>query len=88
MRKFICLILIVVIAASFCGCGNMNIGIGNFNFTHAHIGLGNESHCFDVISWVDNEIGIELMTMEAGSIYCAEGTYLLFEDSSNCPFCN
>lgn len=88
MRKFICLILVVVIAASFYGCGNMNIGIGNFNFAHAHIGLGNESYCFDVISWIDNELGIELMTVEAGSIYCAEGTYLLFEDSSNCPFCN
>ena len=88
MKKFICLILVMVIAASLCGCSNMSMGIGSFNFTHAHVGLGNESHCFRVTKWIDNELGIELKTVEAGSIYCAEGTYILFQDSSGCPFCD
>lgn len=88
MKKIICLILVMAIAASLCGCGNMGMRIGNFNFTHAHIGLGDKSHCISVAKWIDSELGVELKTGGGNSIFCAEGTYLLFENSSSCPFCN
>ena len=93
MRKIVCTLLVVVMMAilmmvGLCACGNENWGIGNYNFRHVHIGDGVEGYCAEVKSWHDNDLGIELHTVEFGNIYCSEGTYFLFESSANCPFCN
>ena len=88
MRKMICLLLLMcVLLLCLVGCGNENWGIGNYTYTHAHVGTGEAGYCATVSSWHDNELGIELHTKEYGSLYCAEGTYILFEHASRCPFC-
>lgn len=88
MKRVICLILVMLIVTSLCGCGNQSIGFGNYTFTHVHITDAVEGHCAEVNKWYSSETGIELLTEEFGSVFCSEGTYLLFGDSSNCPFCN
>jgi predicted small secreted protein len=91
MNKIIRIVVVIAavlaLAISLTACGNENWGIGNYTFTHVHIGDGVEGHCATVSSWHDNDLGVELHTNEFGSIYCSEGTYFLFEQSSDCPFC-
>ena len=87
MKRVALIFLIILLTISLCACGNENWGIGNYTYTHVHIGDGTKSHCAEVTSWHDNELGIELHTKEFGSIYCSEGTYFLFEDGTKCPFC-
>lgn len=87
MKKFIAIIMAMVLALSLCACGNESWGVGNYTFTHVHISDAVEGHCATVNSWHDNESGIELHTKEFGDIYLSEGTYMLFNDGSDCPFC-
>ena len=87
MRKFIAIILAMVLALSLSACGNESWGVGNYTFTHVHISDAVEGHCATVNSWHDNESGIELHTKEFGDIYLSEGTYMLFNGGSDCPFC-
>ena len=88
MKKIICLLLIVMtMILVFAGCGNENWGIGNYEFRHVHINGTTKEYCAEVISWHDNDIGVELHTKEFGDMYCSEGTYFLFEDETKCPFC-
>lgn len=87
MRKIICLLLVIVaLSLVLTGC-NENWGFGNYEFRHVHIVGAAEGHCATVESWHDNELGIELHTTEFGDMYCSEGSYFLFEDGDNCPFC-
>ena len=67
------------------GCGNMSLGWGNFTYEKIHVDTHNYSGCFTVEKWYDNSTGIEVKTKEAGSLYFAEGMYMLVEDE--CPFC-
>lgn len=86
MKKIVVLILsIVVIALMLTGCGNMSLGFGNFTFEKIHVDTYNYNGCFTVEKWFDNSSGIEVKTKEAGSMYLAEGMYMLIED--DCPFC-
>ena len=88
MKKVIAFILLVVtLTLILTSCGNANLGLGNFTYEHAHIGLGTEGYCVNIESWHDNEVGIELHLTSGSSIYCSEGTYILFNDSKHCPFC-
>lgn len=91
MRKLIAILLALVVVTGLCfslaACGNENWGFGNYNFTHVHIGDGAEGYCAQVKSWHDDDLGIELHTVEFGNIYCSEGTYFLFENGEQCPFC-
>lgn len=85
-KKIIALVLaIVCICAVLVGCGNMSMGFGNFTFQKIHVDTHNYSGCFTVEKWYDNSSGIEVKTKEAGSMYLAEGMYILIEDE--CPFC-
>ena len=87
MKKIIAIIMVVVVlAAMFAGCGNMAVGFGNYNFRKIHVDTHHYSGCFTVDNWHDNDSGIEVKTKEAGSMYLAEGMYVLIEDE--CPFCN
>lgn len=88
MKKFICMFLAACLfVCMFCACGNENWGFGNYTFGHIHFGDGANAHCANVNSWHDNEMGIEVHTEEYGSMYLSEGTYVLFEEASTCPFC-
>lgn len=86
MKKIITMIMVVVMSvAVFTGCGNKAIGPGNFTFKKIHVDTHNYSGCFTIKKWHDNESGIEVKTKEAGSMFLAEGMYVLIEDE--CPFC-
>lgn len=85
-RKLIAIIMLVaILIMTFAGCGNMSMGMGNYDFKKIHVDTHNYNGCFTVEKWYDNESGIEVETTEAGSIYLAEGMYMLIEDE--CPFC-
>lgn len=86
MKKF-ALALVLVLTLALVGCGNMSLGLGEYTFTHIHFSDELEAHCATVDKWYDNSNGIEVNTDEYGSIYLSEGTYFLFEDESDCPFC-
>lgn len=82
-------IAIIMVAAMFvvmlAGCGNMSMGLGNYTFRKIHVDTYHYSGCFTVEKWYDSASGIEVRTKEAGSMYLAEGMYMLIEDE--CPFC-
>lgn len=87
MKKIIVTILaIAMLVTMLAGCGNMSMGLGNFNFKKIHVDTYHYSGCFTVVKWYDNSNGIEVKTAEAGSMYLAEGMYMLIEDE--CPFCD
>lgn len=85
MKRIVVILAISIMALT--GCGNENWGFGNYTFRHVHISDGVNGYCANVNSWHDNERGIELHTEEFDSIYCSEGSYILFEDQEGCPFC-
>ena len=85
-KKIIALVLAVVcICGILAGCGNKSMGFGNFTFKKVHIDTHNYSGCFTIETWYDYSSGIEVKTEEAGSMFLAEGMYMLIEDE--CPFC-
>ena len=83
-KKIIAITMLLSIMLT--GCGNMSIGLGNFTFNKVHVDTHNYSGCFTIEKWYDNDNGIEVKTKEAGSMYLAEGMYILIKDE--CPFCN
>lgn len=76
----------VAMVATMTGCGNMSMGFGNFTFEKIHVDTYHYSGCFTVKKWYDNSEGIEVLTEEAGSMYLAEGMYMLIKE--DCPFCD
>lgn len=85
MKKIITIIMIMaMLVIMLTGC-NMSIGLGNYSFKKIHVDTYNYDGCFTVENWHDDERGIEVKTKEAGSMYLAEGMYILIEDE--CPFC-
>lgn len=80
----ICVILLSVMA--LCSC-NKNIGIGTYKFKKVHIfieyGYGT---CFDISSWREADVGVEVKVDGYGSLWLSEGTYMLVGDK--CPICN
>lgn len=86
-KKTIAFIFALIFVLCFLtGCGNMSIGFGNFEFEKVHVDTHNYSGCFTIEKWYDNGSGIEVRTKEAGSMFLAEGMYMLIEDE--CPFCD
>ncbi len=85
-EAFTILLILVMVVTMFAGCGNMSLGLGNFTFNKIHVDTYNYSGCFTVKKWYDNKSGIEVKTKEAGSMYLAEGMYMLIE--GDCPFCD
>lgn len=83
-RKTIIAALAAVLAVTLSGC-NMSLGIGNYNFRKIHVDTHNYSGCLTIEKWYNDTSGIEVKTKEAGSIYLAEGMYMLIENK--CPFC-
>ena len=77
--------MIMIVAMLMTGCGNMSLGFGNYTYRKIHVDTYNYSGCFTVDKWYDNSTGIEVKTREVGSMYLAEGMYMLIEDE--CPFC-
>ena len=86
MKKILAIALVLIMALTmFVGCGNKSIGLGNFTFKKIHVDTYHYSGCLTVEKWYDQETGIEVKTKEAGSIFLAEGMYMLIKDE--CPFC-
>ena len=85
-KKLIAVIMTVAVVATMTGCGNMSLGLGNFTYEKIHVDTYHYSGCFTVEKWYDNSEGIEVLTEEAGSMYFAEGMYMLIEE--DCPFCD
>ena len=89
MKKIVTLILaVLVVAVCFTGCGNMSMGLGNFSYDHVHFFNHQGSHCATIEKWYDNSTGIEVKTEEYGSVFLAEGCYMLFENNDSCPWCS
>lgn len=84
-KKIITIIMLVAILTTTLTSCNMSLGFGNFDFEKIHVDTHNYNGCFTVEKWYDNSNGIEVKTREAGSMYLAEGMYILIEDE--CPFC-
>ena len=87
MKKIFTLILVLVLSLSLCACGNENWGFGNYNWKHIHFSDAVEGHCATISSWHDNTAGIEVHTVERGSMFLSEGSYMLFENEIYCPYC-
>ena len=86
MKKFIAIVMIMAMALCLCAC-NENWGFGNYSWKHVHFSDAVSGHCATISSWHDNTTGIELHTIECGAIFLSEGSYILFESGSDCPFC-
>lgn len=88
MRKiaiilFVSFILMLVMA----GCGNSSIGFGNYTFGGIHVfdSSGN-FHDYTVTKWYQGDnIGLEVLTKEAGPLFLSEGTYIMYNEV--CPLC-
>ena len=87
MKKIIAIVLVCMMALSLCACGNENWGFGNYNWKHIHFSDAINGYCATISSWHDNTTGIEIHTVECGSMFLSEGSYILFESSVDCPFC-
>lgn len=89
MKKILTFIVcLVLLCACLTGCGNKAlISPGNYNFTHIHFTDMTSGHCATIEKWWDNEQGIEVKTKEYGYLYCSEGSYILLESGSKCPYC-
>lgn len=85
MKKIVCLVLAALMIALLAGC-NYTVGVGQLEFKGIHCAdFAGNSRDLTIVSWHNNDIGIEVKTEEAGSLFCSEGTYILFEDE--CPIC-
>lgn len=85
MKKIIALMMVFVMMVVLCSCGNKSYGLGNYNYEKVHIDSYHYSGCLTIKNWHDDEMGIEVKTKEAGSLFLSEGTYFLIE--GECPFC-
>ena len=87
MKKLFAILLTLVMILGLTACGNENWGFGNYNWKHVHFSDAVEGHCATISSWHDNTTGIEIHTVECGSMFLSEGSYILFESGADCPFC-
>ena len=87
MKKFVAVIVIMVMCITLLAGCNENWGFGNYNWKHVHFSDAVEGHCATISSWHDNTTGIELHTVECGSMFLSEGSYILFESAAGCPYC-
>ena len=90
MKKVISFIVALVRICSvlciFTSCGNKNYWVGSYNFKKVHILTGDNGHCYEISSWKESEIGVEVkLANDKGSLWCSEGTYVLVENY--CPIC-
>ena len=87
MKKILTIILVLTMLLTVTSCGNMGLGMGNFSFTHIHFTDMTAGHCATIEKWYDSENGIEVKTTEYGSLYLSEGSYIMFESGTHCPYC-
>ena len=85
MKKIIVSIVIIVTTAIvITGCGNLH---GDIKYKKIHVDTHRYSGCFTIEKWHRVSDGVEVMTQEIGSMYLAEGTYIIMEGNKDCPFC-
>lgn len=88
MKKILGIILVLTLLLTITSCGNMSLGLGNFTFRHVHFTDMLSGYCATVEKWHDNEQGIEVVTTEYGAMFLSEGSYILFENTAQCPYCH
>ncbi len=86
MKKIITITMALILMVLLCGCGNKSYGFGNYQYNKIHVDTYNNSGCFEVKKWYENETGLEVTTKENGNMFLSEGTYILI--SGDCPFCD
>ena len=67
---------------------NRQIGWGSYSFHHVHVQMHGMSEAIhlEIVSWKDDEGGIELKTKNYGTILLGDGTYMMY-DVDDCPIC-
>ena len=87
MKKALVIVLVLAMMLALAGCGNQNLLWGNFTYEHVHISDTIEGYCFDLEQWNEDATGIELKIEGGSTVFLSEGTYMMFSDSSVCPYC-
>ena len=87
MKKVLVIVLVLAMMLALAGCGNQNLLWGNFTYEHVHISDAISGHCFDLEQWNEDATGIELKIEGGSTVFLSEGTYMMFSDSSVCPYC-
>ena len=86
MKKLLGIISVVLLLV-LCSCGNVNIGWGSYSFHYVHVQMYGENCVhFKVSSWKNDDGGIELSTVDHGTILLGDGTYMMY-DTEKCPIC-
>lgn len=88
--KAVVVLLLLLLPAMLCGCTRGNkasaVDFGNYSFGGIHVSdCSGNAKDLTVEKWYESETGIEVYTRECGTIWCSEGTYILFEKF--CPIC-
>lgn len=87
MKKILAVVCtIAVLMSVLCGC-NAAVGVGSLSFKKVHVDTYHYSGCFTVKKWHENDMGVEVKTSEAGSMFFSEGTYIMLDGDMGCPFC-
>lgn len=95
-NKFIAVTLSLLLTASLASCGNYNLGFGGYIFEAVHISAYNcDPVDVAIKSWGAamaedgrNISGIEVETVDYGTLFLSEGTYILIKDVDHCPLCD
>ena len=65
MKKIKLVALICAVTLMLASCGNMDMmGIGTYSFNKIHIDTYGYSGCVEISSWIDNDRGVEVRTMD------------------------
>ena len=86
MKNKFKVMLICVLSLCLFSC-NQDLGWGNYVFNKVHINTLSYNKCVNIKTWRNNSgNGIEVKTVDYGSLFLSEGTYILVEDK--CPICD
>ena len=86
MKKLL-LTLLTITTLILTSC-NADIGWGSYSFHYVHIQMYNmnEPIHLKVDKWKSDNGGIELATVDHGTILLGDGTYMMY-DVEECPIC-
>lgn len=84
MKKLSKFFVILFCLLGLTSCGNVDIGFGNFSFNGIHVFFANKD--YELVSWRDTKLGVEVKLLDDNVLFLSEGTYMLY--SNYCPICN
>lgn len=77
MKKLIYSIIILVICLTILVSCNVNLGLGAMKFNYVYIKTQNSYKCYEIASWRENDVGVEVKLKNGTSLFIAEGLYIL-----------